>query len=765
MHHLRVLGTPTLESDDALVAGRAVQRHRLALLAVLASAPGHRLSRDKLLAFLWPERDAESGRNLLRVAIYVLRQELGQNALLSEGDDLHLNTEVIDADVAEFDAAIARHDLKRAIELYRGPFLDGFFLSDAPEFESWSDRQRTRLAGDYRNALESLASSAQTAGDTEAAVRWWQMLAAHDPYDSGIALRLMQAMAALGNRAGALQHAAVHERLLQEEFGVALPAEIVLLTDELKQQPASATSPPQTPVSVDRPSFPAESVPTNPRRRLRTASRTMPILAVLLVALAAALLGLRGGSANDRRSPAIAVLPFDNVGNPEDEYFAAGMTDEITSRLGTVSGLGVVSSRTAGRYTHPDITVREIGRALSVDYVLHGSVRWTAEDGPSDRKVRVTTELLRTSDERQLWATTYDRVIDDIFDVQSDIAAQVVARLGVTVKADERRRLVATPAENHEAYTLYLKGRYYWNKRSKKRAQAAYEYFQQAVDLDPGYALAWAGIADVWILRGWYSLLPPRETFPRAKQAALRALELDSTLAEAHASMAHIHLEFDHDWPAAEREYLRAIALQPSYAIAHHWYGGFLSAMGRHEEAMQHAQMARGLDPLAPIIQTWIGLRYYFAGKYEAAIVEYLKAIELDREFAPAHWHLGWAYEQTGRFDEGIASARRALASDSQSTLYQSSLAHAYAVAGRTAEARAILARLLAVAGQRHVSAYHLAVVYLGLGETDAALDWLDRAFDEKAPWIGYMAVDPRLAALRGHPRFNRLLKRARLQA
>jgi TolB-like protein/Tfp pilus assembly protein PilF len=465
---------------------------------------------------------------------------------------------------------------------------------------------------------------------------------------------------------------------------------------------------------------------------------------------------------NAQRLKTIAVLPFENLGPADDDYFAAGMTDELTSRLGAVSGLDLVSRRAAQRYAKTDKSMREIGQELGIEYLLAGRVRWT-ETG--SKSVRITLELLRAQDERQLWSTTYDRVIDDIFEVQSDIAGQVIERLGVTLLEGERDRLSAEPTANREAYTLYLKGRYFWNKRTEENIQIALDYFQQAVDLDPGYSLAWVGIADTWIFRGWYSRLAPRDAFPKAKSAAMRALQFDSTLAEAHASMAHIHLEFDHDWNAAEREYRRAVELDPKYPVAHHWDGGFLSAMGRHDEALQHATTAQRLDPLSLIIQTWIGLRYYFAGKHELAIAEYLKAIELDGDFAPAHWHLGWAYEQTGRVDEGIAEAKRALALDEGNLLYLASLGHAYAKAGMVTEARETLARLAEASKSRHVSAYHVGVIHIALGDTNAGLSWLERAYEEQSPWIGYLNVDPRVDRVRSNPRFESLLRKTRLRS
>ena len=460
------------------------------------------------------------------------------------------------------------------------------------------------------------------------------------------------------------------------------------------------------------------------------------------------------------RVPAIAVLPFENLGPADQEYFAVGMTDEITSRLSAVSGLGVVGSRATRRYAGTRRSMSEVGRELGIDYALVGSVRWSE---PSARRVRITLALLRAQDERQLWSTTYDRVIDDVFDVQSDIAGQVVEKLGVTLAAGEQRRLSAAPAASHEAYTLYLKGRYYWNKRTEHDAQIALDYFQQATDVDPGYSLAWVGIADTWISRGWYSRLAPRETFPQAKQAAMRALQFDSTLAEAHATLAHIHLEYDHDWIAAERAYRRAIELDPAYPVAHHWYGGFLSAMGRHEEAMQEARTAQRLDPLSPIIQTWVGLRHYFAGRYEPAIAEMRKALEIAPNFAPGHWHLGMAYEQAGRSAEGVAEAERALALDSASLVYLASVGHAYARAGRVREARRMLERLADAARTRHVSAYHLAAVHAALGDTTTTLTALERAVAERSPWIGYLSVDPRFAPLRSQPRFQSLLAKAGL--
>ena len=465
-------------------------------------------------------------------------------------------------------------------------------------------------------------------------------------------------------------------------------------------------------------------------------------------------------SAGDERQM-IVVLPFENLGSNDDEFFAAGMTEEITSRLGAVSGLGVISRNSALRYAGDDKTTREIGSELGVGYIVAGTVRWAGGDEDENR-VRITPRLIEVADDTQLWSESYDRVIDDIFEVQSEIADQVIERLGINLLEGERDSLPIQPTENAEAYTLYLKGRHFWNKRTEENIQRALEFFQQAVDLDPSYALAHVGIADVWIFRGWYGIHAPNEAFPKAKRAVEQALIFGDALPEPHTSRAHIYLEFDHDWEAARHEYERAIELNPNYPTTHHWYGGFLSAMGQHEEALAQAHKARELDPLSPIINTWVGLRHYFARNYEMSIEEYEEALELYPDFAPAHWHYGWALEQTGRYDEAIGEAQKAI-DISANPLYIASLAHAHAIAGNSQEAKGLLQELDEISLENYVSPYHLAVVYGALGEIDLAFEWMERAYDEQNVWIGYLNVDPRVDPLRSDPRFATQIARARL--
>ncbi|HEX3159915.1 MAG TPA: BTAD domain-containing putative transcriptional regulator, partial [Gemmatimonadaceae bacterium] len=490
--HLRLFGSPSLNGDGAVLPARATQRHRLALLALLALAPARRSSRDKLLAYLWPERDAERGRNLLKVSTYVLREALGERALLSEGDDLRLNTEMIRVDVAEFEAALERADPARAVALYKGPFLDGFFLREAPEFERWADRERERLAAAHGRALDTLAERAEGERDFPRAVEWWKARAAHDPYDSRVALRLMQAMEASGNRAGALQHAAIHQRLLQEELGMGSASEVAALAERLRREPAS-----ESPVWNQRPETPGvreteparepsaepevpAPVDSRPERSAYASSQAAPesrtgrrgkwLGAAVLVAVA---LGGAIWAASPRASvpePSIAVLPFLNLSaNEDNEYFSDGLTEEIITRLAAVPGLKVISRTSAMHYKGSEQPLRKIADELNVAHILEGSVR------QSDGRVRISAQLIDTRTDEHLWARNYEYRLQDGFSVQVEIAQEVVRALEVELAERVRTLLVKRGTRDPEAYQLYRRGRFLWNKRSREAHERAIE--------------------------------------------------------------------------------------------------------------------------------------------------------------------------------------------------------------------------------------------------------------------------------------------------
>lgn len=464
---------------------------------------------------------------------------------------------------------------------------------------------------------------------------------------------------------------------------------------------------------------------------------------------------LLGVDADTPLPTSIAVLPFENLSpDPNNDYMAAGVHEEVIRHLADIRGLSVRPRTAVLRYADDRPPVDQIASELGVARLLDGSVRYAADE------VRISVDLIDAASGDVLWGNTYEEELSDIFAIESNIAANVAGRMQVEFSLQDQQRISTAPTQSAEAYALYLRGRYFWNQRTEEAIERALEYFNEAIALDDNYALAYAGLADIWIFRGWYSVLAPRETFPNAKLAVAEALRRDPNLAEAYASRAHIEFEFDHDGNAAEADYLRAIALDPRYPTAHHWYGGYLSAMGRHEEAMSQALAARELDFYSPIINTWVGLRHYFAGRPEQAIAEIEQALDLFPEFAPGWWHLSWAYEQAGRFDQAIEAAARAFELTGNPT-YLTSLGHAYAMDGNEQEARDILSRLTEIARERHVSAYHVATIYVALGDLDASFRWLDDALEERSPWIGYMRVDPRLDPLRPDPRLERLIRRA----
>jgi serine/threonine-protein kinase len=485
-----------------------------------------------------------------------------------------------------------------------------------------------------------------------------------------------------------------------------------------------------------------------------------------VVALLAVLVGLNVGGLRQRllrgATPPpgkimLAVLPFDNLSaDPEQEYFSDGMTEEMIAELGQLQPqrLGVIARTSAMHYKGTDKRIDEIGRELGVDYILEGSVRRAAG------RVRITAQLIQVSDQTHLWAESYERELADIFAIQSDVAQRIARSLEVELLPAQQARLASARPVNPEAYGAYLKGRFHWNKRTEEEVRKGIEYFQQAIEKDPNYALAYAGLADSYNILGDYSYVPPEEAYPRAKVAAAKALETDDTLAEAHTSLAKAAHLYDWNWLAAERGFQRALALNPSYAPAHHWYAEYLAAMGRVDEAIAEKKRARELDPLSLIINSSEGWVLYFARRYDQAIEQLQKALEMDPNFAVAHLWLGWAYEQKGMYEEAIREFQKAVTLFKGSTYPIASLGHAYAVSGKRGEALKLLNELKELSKRRYVSAYDLALVYAGLGEKDQAFKWLEKAYEERYGWITMLKLEPRFDPLRADPRFQSLLRR-----
>jgi TolB-like protein/DNA-binding SARP family transcriptional activator/Tfp pilus assembly protein PilF len=788
MFSLKLFGGACLKGEDGLITGPAAQRHRVALLALLAAAHPDGMSRDKLIAHLWSERDTEHGRNLLKQAVHALRRALGEEAILAAGDELRLNPEVIPSDVTEFGDAFARGDHARAAVLYRGPFLDGFFLRDAPEFERWVDRERDRLAGSYARVLEALAEAAERRVDFRSAAASWKARAAHDPYDSRVALRLMRALEASGNRAGALQHAAIHERLLQEELGMRPGSEVGALVEQLRRAPAIASVIadkghesalwPRAPVDSPAPGdeltpserSASESTSRVPRRTSRLAWRAIARASVAVLGVATLLsvgwllprIQPRRGAAVEARPPgrkAVAVLPFANLSrDPRDDYFSDGLTEELIGALSRVRALRVAARTSAFAFKGANRDIREIGRALNVGTVLEGSVRKEGD------RVRVTAQLIDVADGFRLWSATYEREMSNVFALQNDIALRIASALEAELTPADRERLTRQTTVNPEAYALYLKGRYFWNQRTGEGFTRAIEYFGRAIEADPSYAKAYAGLASVYGPGSVLGYIPPRESRARMREAALKALELDDGLAEAHSALgAYLHV---HAWDsdAAEREHRRAIELDPSHPTARFYYGNLLAATGRLDEALAQKRKAVELDPLAPMSSVSLAATLLQAGQPDAALEHLRNAIELDSTYWRAHEGLGFVYEATGSLDDAVRSYERAVELAGSTPLAKAAFARGLARAGRVREARRTLTELQAAAARTGVHAPSVATVLLALNDTEGALAWLEQAYRERHPQLRFIASGPGFKPLEGDPRFVDLLRRVGLR-
>ena len=450
----------------------------------------------------------------------------------------------------------------------------------------------------------------------------------------------------------------------------------------------------------------------------------------------------------------IAVLPFDNLSrDPENAYFSEGIQDEILTRLAKIAELKVISRTSTQRFKSSPGDLPRIAQQLGVANILEGSVQ-----KPSDQ-VRVNVQLIHAPTDTHLWADTYDRKLTDVFAVESEIAKTVAERLQAKLTGTAEHVLASRPTENPEAHQLYLKGRYFWNKRTTENLKKAIDYFEQAIAKDPAYAVAYSGLADAHAVLPYYAATSPKDDAGKALAAAGKAVKLDDTLAEAHTSLANalvLNLQFSDAVP----EFQRAIELNPNYATAHHWYGELLQNDGRTDEALAELRRAHELDPLSLVINSVLGSTLIVAGQDDAAIEQLQKTIAMDPNFDLAHWFLGQAYEDKSRVTEAIQEYEKAIKLNSDPTV-QASLARAHALAGDNEIAAKILTDLTNQSKQRYIPAYPLAVVHLALGNKDEALRLLEKSYEDLAPFdtgvFGSIKIDRRLDALRGDPRFEAL--------
>jgi TolB-like protein/Tfp pilus assembly protein PilF len=449
----------------------------------------------------------------------------------------------------------------------------------------------------------------------------------------------------------------------------------------------------------------------------------------------------------------IAVLPFENLSeNKADAYFAEAIQDELLTRLSKISDLKVIARTSVQHYKSKPENLPMIGKQLGVAYILEGSVQKRTD------AARVNVQLIKAATSSHVWAETFDRKLTDIFAVETEIAKTVADTLQARLTGSEERAIAARPTENPEAHELYLKGRFFWNKRTSSDLKTAIQYFDQAIAKDPNYALAYAGLADAHALLTGYSAASVSESFPQAEAAAKKALALDDSLAEAHTPLGLL-LFYNRDFQGATKEFERAIALNANYATAHHWYGlGPLRCLGDHDKAIAELKRALQLDPLSLVINADLGVALVTARRYDKAIAQLRKAIEMDPYFYYAHYNLGKALQLNGQLEEAVTEYKKAAALNDD-PLVLGLLAQGYAKLGQRDEALKTLEQLQQTATRRYVWNYTFAVVHVGFGENDKAIDVLERDYREQVDYeLALLKVDPMLDPLRGDPRFEALV-------
>jgi len=455
----------------------------------------------------------------------------------------------------------------------------------------------------------------------------------------------------------------------------------------------------------------------------------------------------------------IAVLPLENLsGDRDQEYFADGMTDALISNLAKIGSLTVISRTSVMRYKKTEKSLPEIARELKVDAVVEGTVLTYGQ------RLRITVQLIDARTDRHLWNKSYERDMRDVIALQNEVARAVAREIQVKLTPHEEELLAKIRQIKPEAYQAYLKGRFFREKRTGEDLKKAIECFEQAIEVDPNYAMSYAGVADSFLLLPQYSPFPPKEAYLKAKEAALKALEIDNTLAEAHASLAMIKVVSDLDWEGAEKEFKRAIELNPSYATAHHWYAFWLMWMERHDESVAEIKLAKELDPLSLIINANVGFMLFYARRYDEAIEQYQNSLEMYPNFDELHRYIGMAYEQKGMYKEAVKEFKEAISLSGDLWKHIAELGRTYAVMGKRREAMNVIDELKELSERKHVSMYNIAAIYTALDRKNQAFEWLEKAYKGSEDMRLYLKVDPWFDNLRSDPRYKALLQKMGLE-
>lgn len=729
MKHLYLFGTPQLidaQGEPIPFASRNVGY----LLAYLWIQRGRPQTRERLAGLFWPDSTEEAARSNLRTTLYHLRQALEFGNERADDvlgiDDRSVrwrNDAPLWVDVADFkhtlreaetdDAQTRIEQLKRAVGLVEGPFCEGCYAD-------WCLQEQSHLNELYRQALDGLITEHSSSGNIDQAIRYANAFLGEDPLDEAVHRQLMYLYSVSGQRNQALLQYSQCIQTLERELGVSPTQETEGLRDRILNDEIPVASSPTRDPGLK------ETLERDVNTPLRSYARSR-----------------------------IAVLPFaDRSSGSQHEHIADGMTEELIFNLSKVQGLRVIAQTSVMAYKNSSRSISTISQELKVGTVLEGSVR------VSDGHLRVTIQLVDALTDEHLWSEQYDREFADIFRVQSDIAQSVVDSLNVAQFRDEQACIQEPPTQNLEAYHLYLKGRHFWNKRTKGAIQTGLQYFNEALDVDPTYANAYLGISGAFMALGVYHAPPPSDVFVKARSAAQRALELDPQLAGARAAWAFAKwLNLDDDMITMDEHFRDAIRSDPSSVNARNWYANYLMGLGRFGEAEAQLREAQKLDPLAYGSHMLIGGLYHFKRECERGVYEMQRILEFQPNNFLAHWALGLNLTDCGRYSGAIEALQTALDIAPTNVHAERALGWAYAISGKHGQARAILNELEGQADAVQLVLSGIGMIHTALGEFDEAFHWLNQAVEQRDHWMMFANVEPRLDPLRDDSRFDDMIE------
>lgn len=764
---LETFGGLSLRSPEG--AAIAAQRRQLGVLATLAAAGKTGVRRDQLISYLWPENTTESARHSLDQLLYSIRRSIADNAFAGT-DPLTLNESAITSDVAEFRNLIATNRAAAALSLYTGPFLDGFHLSGAPEFERWQDGERARLSSMYVSSLARLAQEAADAGDRVHAVEFRRRIVEAEPLSARYAIAYMQSLAAAGDVTEALNYARTFETRARDELSLPADPSVRRYADELRQTaritPANQTSTNASPARSTKANI-DEHASSKSNRSHRLIIVTLASL--VTVAAIAFVTGPRPSDANHKlppyppgAAPIIAVLAFENA-SPDSavEYYSYGLTDALIEKLSASGILRVIQGPSAYVVRGHRSDTRAIADSLSASTILAGGV--LLENG----QMNVSVRLIDGMDGTLKWTKSYRGVWEDRFSIQDSIEHQLPREIARMVGATPTRPSRQSP-KTHRAYELYLRGRHVWNTPAPRPLAAmrrAIEYFNASLKEDSTYADAYAGLAAAYTVLGTGNLadFSPKMAGDSAKAAAMKAISMNDSSAEAHLALGFVYMLYDFDWDAAEAEFDRANALNPYYARAPLWPSVLYEWKGDYHRAVMEAEETVSTDPLSANAVVEYGRALFFAGSVKEAMVQVERARALDSTAERLNLTSGELFMHEGKYALAQREFERFARLTNQSSRALCFIAYLAAVSGDRAKARATLEELKRRRTARKTTAFDLAIAHAGLKEYDAAFAWLNVAYDEHS--IRPIIMDPTFRDFRKDPRFDQLLKRMKLKS